>query len=823
MENEVKKTKDLLPIKELTAEQLHFYCKEEFFDFETTATVPQLQGMIGQERAVKAVEFGLHTKNSGYNIFISGMVGTGRMTYAKQVVQQLADKQPVPRDWCYVNNFEDSSRPLTISLPAGIGAIFSQDMQELMENLRNHVPKAFSSDDYERERTEIMKSFQEKRGEMLQSFVNKAETYSVLSKWSPTGFMMVPLLDGKPVSEEEFQKLPDDKKEKIRKNLEAVHDLAMEVIRQVQDTEKDVREKIHDLDSRVAMFAVGHLIDEVQEKYKYSDDIVKYLEAVRNDVVKNINDFKQSLPPEEESVMSLFKKSSQEVMKERYTVNLLVDNRSCQGAPVIIETNPNYYNLCGRVEYSSRMGAVSTDFTMIKPGSFHLANGGYLIVNAMDVLINPGVWEAMKRILKTRKLTIESLGEQYGLIAMASLKPQAIPVDVKVIMLGSTYLYHLMYQYDEDFRKLFKIHADFDVDIENTLENITKMAEFVSVTVKKENLKDFTRAGVARVIEYIARLGGSQNKFTARFNQIVEILCEADSWASLEGANIVDFSHVQKAIDEKRYRANKYEERIHEMFKEGLYLIDTEDAKVGQINGLAVLGIGEYAFGKPSRITANTYLGRAGVVNIERETKMSGATHSKGVLTLSGYLGNKYAQKIPLSLTASLTFEQLYEGIDGDSASSAELYAILSSLSGVPLRQDIAVTGSVNQKGEIQPIGGVTEKIEGFYEVCKIKGMTGKQGVMIPAQNVKDLALNGEIVEAVRNGKFHIYYINSIDEGIELLTGTSAGVLDSNGFYPAKSVHGLVMAKLQTYHDVYSAEKRESEYQESTKHKDEEF
>ena len=814
MDNELK---ELLPIRELTSKQLHFYCEEECFDFETTATVTPLQGMIGQERAIKAVEFGLHTKNLGYNIFISGMVGSGRMTYSKQVVQKLADKQPVPHDWCYVNNFEDSSRPFAISLPVGIGSIFSQDMQELMENLRNHVPKAFSSDDYERERTEIMKSFQEKRGEMLQAFVEKAETYSILSKWSPTGFMMVPLLDGKPVSEEDFQKLSDEKKEIIRKNLEAVHDLAMEVIRQVQDTEKDVREKIRDLDSRVAMFAVGHLIDEVQEKYKYSEDIVKYLEAVRGDVVKNINDFKQTLQSEEECVMSLFKKSSQEVMKERYTVNILVDNRTCQGAPVIIETNPNYYNLCGRVEYSSRMGAVSTDFTMIKPGAFHLANGGYLIVNAMDILINPGVWEAMKRILKTKTLTIESLGEQYGLIAMASLKPQAIPVDVKVIMLGSTYLYHLMYQYDEDFRKLFKIHADFDVNIENTPDNITKMVEFVSVTVKNENLKDFTRAAVARVIEYIARLGGRQNKFTARFNQIVEILCEADSWASIDGAKLVDYSHVQKAIAEKRYRANKYEEMIHEMFKDGVYLIDTEGAKVGQINGLAVLGIGEYAFGKPSRITANTYLGRAGIVNIERETKMSGATHSKGVLTLSSYLGNKYAQRIPLSLTASLTFEQLYEGVDGDSASSTELYAILSSLAEVPLRQDIAVTGSVNQKGEIQPIGGVTEKIEGFYEVCKIKGMTSKQGVMIPEQNVRDLALNGEIVEAVSNGKFHIYQISNVDEGIELLTGISAGILDSNGGYPANSVHGLVMAKLKTYHDAYSNEKLDAEQQESGK------
>ena len=826
MEKEDKSMIGLLPINELRAEQLHFYCEEECLDFFTTATVPPLQGMIGQERAVKAVEFGLHTKNLGYNIFISGMVGTGRMTYAKQVVQQLAKGQAVPQDWCYVNNFEDSSRPLAISLSAGTGGVFHQEMQELMENLRNDVPKAFSSEDYERERTEIMKAFQEKRGDMLQAFVDKSEKYSVLSKWSTTGFMMVPLLDGKPVSEEEFQKLDENKKEKIRASLEAVHDLAMEVIRQVQDTEKEVKEKIHELDSRVALFAVGHLIDEIQEKYKDNENIVKYLEAVRGDVVKNINDFKQASPSEEEGFMALFKKSSQEVMRERYSVNLLVDNHTCEGAPVIIETNPNYYNLCGRVEYSSRMGAVSTDFTMIKPGAFHLANGGYLIVNAIDVLMNPGVWEAMKRTLKTKKLSIESLGEQYGLIAMASLKPKEIPVDLKVIMLGSSYLYHIMYQYDEDFRKLFKIHADFDADVENTPNNISKMAEFVSATVKRENLKDFTRDAVARVVEYTSRLGGCQKKFTARFNQIVEILCEADSWAAIDGAKITDSTHVQKAIAEKRYRANKYEERIHEMFEEGMYLLDTEGEKIGQLNGLAVLGIGEYAFGKPSRITANTYLGRSGVVNIERETKMSGSTHTKGVLTLSGYLGYKYAQKIPLSVTASLTFEQLYEGIDGDSASSTELYAILSSLAELPLRQDIAVTGSVNQKGEIQPIGGVTEKIEGFYEVCKIKGITGLQGVMIPQQNVKDLALNEEVIEAVKEGKFHIYSIASVDEGMQLLTGVAAGTCDDKGLYPEKSVHGLVMAKLQTYYEVYSAEKNGKGGEESrstdTK-KDEEF
>ncbi len=806
MKKEEKNKDELLSITELDVEQLRFYCEEECLNFETTATVPPLEGMIGQERAVKAMEFGLHTKNPGYNIFVSGMVGTGKLTYAEQAVRKLAKGQPVPQDWCYVNNFEDSSQPITISLPAGTGSVFRQEMKELLENLRNEVPKAFSSEDYERERTAIMKAFKEKQVTMQEAFVEKAKTFSVLVKWSTTGFMLVPLLDGQSVSEEDYQKLDEEKKEKIQANLQAVHDLAIAEARQVQYLEREVREKIRDLDSKVALFAVGHLIDEVQENYKDNSGVTKYLEAVRHDVVKNIKDFKQASSSEEEGPMALLGKTAPEVMRERYAINLLVDNRTCEGAPVIIEINPNYYNLCGRVEYSSRMGVVSTDFTMIKAGAFHLANGGYLIVNAMDVLMNHRVWEAMKRTLKTKKLYIESLGEQYGLIAMASLKPQAIPVDVKVIMLGSTYLYHMMYQYDEDFRKLFKIHADFDVQMDNTPENIGKLAAFVSTTIKKENLKEFTRAAVARVVEHTARLSGSQTKFTARFNQIVEILCEADSWAAIEGAIITDAAHVQQAISEKRYRANKYEERIQEMFKEGVYLIDTDGAKVGQINGLAILGVGEYAFGKPSRITANTYLGRAGVVNIERETKMSGATHSKGVLILSGYLGNKYAQNTPLSVTVSLTFEQLYDGVDGDSASSAELYAILSSLAELPLRQDLAVTGSVNQKGEIQPIGGVTEKIEGFFEVCKIKGLTGRQGVIIPQQNVKDLELNEEVIAAVGEGKFHIYSIANVNEGIELFTGVAAGEANREGAYPAQSVHGRVIAKLQSYHKAYSAD-----------------
>ncbi len=811
MSSKEEKQNEMLPVTELDVEQLRFSCQDECLDFETTAAVPPLEGMIGQERAVKAMEFGLYTKKPGYNIFVSGMEGTGKLTYAKQVVRKLAKGQPVPQDWCYVNNFEDSSQPIAISLLAGTGDAFRQDMKELLENLRTDLPKALSSEDYERERTAIMKAFQKQQIARQEALAEKAKKLSVTIKWSNNGFMMVPLLNGEPVSEEEFENLDEEQKEIIKANLQAVQELTIAEVRQVQHMEREARDKIRALVKKVALFAVGNLIEEMQEKYKDNPGVTIYLEALKHDVVKNIKDFKRTSSSEEQDQMALFGKTTKEMVEIRHSINLLVDNRNCEGAPVIIESNPNYYNLCGRVEYSSRMGVVSTNFTMIKAGAFHLADGGYLIVNAKDVLMNPGVWEAMKRTLRTKKLSIESLGEQYGLLAIASLKPQAIPVDVKVIMLGSPYIYYLMYQYDEEFRKLFKIHAEFDVKMHNTRENAGKLTAFVSAAVKKENLRELTRAAVARVVEHTARLSGSQTKFTARFNQIVDILCEADSWAAMEGADIIDASHVQQAIAEKRYRANKYEERIQEMFKDGTYLIDTDGAKVGQINGLAVMGAGEYTFGKPSRITANTYLGREGVVNIERETRMSGATHSKGVLILSGYLGHKYAQRAPLSLTASLTFEQIYDGVDGDSASSAELYAILSSLAELPLRQDLAVTGSVNQKGEIQPIGGVNEKIEGWFEVCKIRGLTGCQGVIIPRQNVKDLQLREEVVSAVREGKFHIYVVASVNEGIELLTGVAAGEADQQGAYPTQSVHGLVTAKLLAYHRAYSADSDDKE------------
>ncbi len=783
--------------QELPVEKLRFTCDESVLNFTTTETVPQLEVMIGQERAVKAVEFGLFTKNPGYNIFMSGLVGTGKITYAEAAVKKVASKQEPPYDWCYVNNLETPGQPIALALPAGMGYIFKQDMQELIDDLKNDIPKVFSSEDYEQAKSGLVKQYQQQRSVMVEEFTEYAESQGISPQWSSTGFVGLPMLEGKTLAPEDFQQLAKEQRDAIEKNLFAVHEKGMEVVRRIQMLERATREELKQLDVKIGLFAAGHLIDELKEKYDGHKTVVDYLEAIKQDVSKNINEFKPQ-QEEDNNPLALLKRPAPDA-KEKYNVNLLVDHRETQGAPVIVEINPTYYNLVGRSEYENRMGVVSTDYTMIKPGALHKANGGYLILNARDVLTNVGAWEALKRVLKTKKLQIENLGEQYGVLAMASLKPEPIPIHVKVVLIGNPQIYQLLYNYDEDFRKLFKAHADFDVVMENNAGNIQKLAGFISSTVNREELKHFDKSAVARVVEYSSRLTGTQTKLTTRFNDVVEILCEADVWATMDSSPIVTAEHIKKAIEEKRYRANKYEDRLQEMFAEGHLLIDTEGEKIGQVNGLAVLSVGEYMFGKPSRITANTYLGKSGVVNIERETKISGTSHTKGVLILSGYLGQKYAQKLPLTLTASLTFEQLYDGVDGDSASSTELYAILSSLADLPIKQHIAVTGSVNQKGEVQPIGGATEKIEGFFSVCKLKGLTGNQGVMIPHQNVSNLALNDEVIEAVRQGQFHIYPVETIDQGIEILTGVPAGEQGSDGNYPANTVNDLVSKKLKEY------------------------
>lgn len=794
--------------KRLNEDQLFKKCPPEMFSFNTTEEVIPLEGIIGQQRAVKAMDFGLKIKGHGYNIFLTGATGTGKTSYARAVTEEMACREPVPDDWCYIYNFKNPDEPLALNLPAGTGSAFTRDIHNLLEELKEGIPKALNTEEYERQKGAIVKKFQDARSALMDDLNETAREKGFLLKRSSTGFLSIPLKDGLELDEEDFKELEKEEKEELEKKSTEVQFKVVEVSKRIQNEEKDLREKVKELDYKTVLHATGHLIDDLKEKYREFSKIIQYLEALRDDVLENLNDFKED-GDEKQFPFPLPKRFGRDATATKYAVNLIIDNRDTKGAPVVIETNPTYYNLVGRIEHENAFGMVATDFTMVKGGAFHRANGGYLILQATDLLMNFQSWEVLKRVLKTKEARIETIGEQYALLTMTTLKPEPIPLDIKVILIGNPMLYHLLYRHDEDFRKLFKVKADFDVVMERSPENVSKMANFISSHCQRENLRHFDRDGVAQVVEYSSRLSEHKEKLSTRFNEIVEILYEADAWAGLQGDRYVSARHVDKAVREKVFRSDKYENKLLELVNEGQILLDLSGEEVGQINGLAVINLGDYTFGKPSRITASTYLGRRGIVDIERESKMSGRIHDKGVLIVSGYLGQKYAQRMPLTLSASICFEQSYQGVDGDSASSAELYALLSSISGVPLKQNIAVTGSVNQKGVIQPVGGITSKIEGFFATCKLRGLTGDQGVIIPHQNIVNLMLDAEVLEAVRENKFHIYSVKSIDEGLEILTGLPAGERNKEGRYPGGTINALVENNLTEYYKLLSKKARD--------------
>ncbi|MDK2932513.1 MAG: hypothetical protein PWP27_323 [Clostridiales bacterium] len=770
-------------------------------DFKTTEEMVSYDGIIGQERAVRAMEFGVKINVRGYNIYLSGPTGTGKTSYAEKYVKKLAQSEPVPDDWCYLYNFNNPTYPIAINLPAGMGKELKKDMEEFVSIIKNEIPKAFNSEDYEKGKASIIKDFKDKRAELLKKLNEQAEKKEFKVKTTSTGIYFLPIINGKALTEEEYENLDEKDKIAVREKSEKLQLETLEIIRAIKAIEKEAEQKISLWEHKIALFAVGIHINDLREKYKAHQKVLEYLNQVKEDILENLDEFIEDASDREQSQLLIIPSTSKEDTgpQEKYKVNLLVDNSNTQGAPVVVDFNPTYYNLVGRIEYESERGSVITDYTMIKPGLLHQANGGYLILQADDVLRNIHSWEALKRVLRTKKITIENMQEHLGLVAVSTLRPEPIPIDIKVLLVGSSELYHLLLHYDEDFKKLFKIKADFDEEMDKNDANVMKFARFISSFCKREGVLHFDKSGVLKVMDYSSRLVEDQHKLTTRFNDIVEILAEASAWARIEGSRYVNANHVKKAIIEKEYRSNKYDKKLLALLEEGTIMIDTTQSVIGQINGLSVLDLGDYSFGKPSKITANTYIGKSGIVNIEREIEMSGTSHSKGILILAGYIGQKYAQEMPLALTASLCFEQMYSGIDGDSASSAELYAILSSLSELPINQGIAVTGSVNQKGEIQPIGGVNQKIEGFFELCKRRKLTGRQGVIIPYQNVKNLVLKDEVVEAVKEGLFHIYPIKTIDEGIEILTGVKAGTKNEAGRYPEGTVHYKVFEKLRSF------------------------
>jgi len=787
-----------MTIRELKPEELVERCDIGNFDFETTKTLEPIDSIIGQGRAASSMEFGLAIKRSGYNIYVSGITGTGRNSYTKRVVNNIAKTEKIPDDWCYVYNFKQPDVPKCISLPAGLGYKLEKDMKRLVKSLKIKIPKAFDGEEYEKQKNKIVQDYQEKSSEYMEEFNQYASERGFAIKRSEMGVMTIPLHNGQPIEEKDFISLPPDERKKIEDTSFVVQNKLMEVMKKIRDIEKTVRDKMEHLEAKIALMAVEHPIMELKEKYNEYKVVVEYLTACQRDIIHNIEDFR-GIDKENMEEMEIMERIREKDYTFKYLVNLVVDNRDLKGAPVIFDTNPKYQNLLGRIEYDSQMGVITTDFSKIKSGTLHAANGGYLVLNISDIARNPESWEGLKRALKTNSIHIENI---YAGLVSGGMKPEPIPLNVKIILLGNPQTYQALYSYDEDFKKFFKIKADFDVDMEDSVGNIKKYAQFISSHCEKKGLLHFDKEATATVVEYSRKLAEHKHKLSTRFNDIVEILYEADAWARIDDQKLINKIYVKKAINEKIYRSNRIEEKLQEYIDTGVILITTEDSVVGQVNGLSVMNYGDYSFGKPSRITANTFAGESGIVNIEREVEMSGAIHDKGVLILSGFLGERFAQDFPMSVSASITFEQLYDGVEGDSASSTELYAMLSSLSGVPIKQNIAVTGSVNQKGEIQPIGGVNEKIEGFFQTCKARGFKGVEGVMIPHQNVVNLMLNDEVIDAVKAGKFHIYAVERIEEGIEVLTGMAAGGRNEEGAYPEGTLFGLVQKKLYKYAQI---------------------
>ncbi|MCM8777347.1 MAG: AAA family ATPase [Candidatus Omnitrophica bacterium] len=775
-------------------EKLRKECNLEDFTFNTTEDIAPLEGLIGQERAKKALEFGLKIRSDGYNIFVTGISGTGKTTSVEQAVRKTAEGQKVPDDWCYVHNFSNPDNPVALKLPAGMAVSFRRDMEELVKELQIELPKELESQLYEEHKNQIIKEFQDKKNEFLEEFENSAKAANFQIKKAPAGIVMVPTVEGKPLEEEDIEKLTESAKDEIKKKQEILYEHFNQISREIRKLEKDAQRKLANLETQTAKTTISPRIEELKEKYKNFPEILKYLDDVEKDMVENADSFKER---REIEILPGIKLPDRPSSLYKYEVNVLIDNSCLKGAPVIKETNPTSYNLSGRIEYRPQYGAMVTDFNMIKPGALHKANGGYLILQVLDILKNYFSWETLKRAIKNKEIIIEDLNEQYRLINTPTLRPQPIPLDIKVILIGNPLFYYLLFAYDEEFKKLFKVKADFSTIMDRNKEGIANYVAFISKICKEEQLLPFDRESAAEIIEYGARLAEDQNKLITRFSEIADIIREANFWAMSENSNVVKAAHVKKALEEKIFRSNLIEKRIEELIKEGTIMVDTEGGVVGQINGLSVLTLGDYSFGKPSKITARVYTGRGGMINIDREVKLSGTIHNKGFLILTGYMGEKYGTDKPLVFSATMCFEQLYEEIEGDSASSAELYALISALSGLPIKQGIAVTGSVNQKGEIQPIGGVNEKIEGFYHTCKVKGLTGQQGVIIPSTNIKHLMLKDEVIDAVKEGKFHIWAVNTIDEGIAILTGVPAGEKDKDGNYPEGTVNYLVSKRLE--------------------------
>ena len=775
--------------------QLYHACDISLFSFKTTKDIEPLEHLIGQESALEAVDFGTNIQQDGYNLFVMGPSGSGKHSTLTAFLETKAKSEATPSDWCYVNNFKDHHKPIAIELPSGKAYKFKDDIDELIDMLKSILPTVFDSDNYRSEKESINQKYMDLQSDIFTYLQEEANNHSVvMNTTSPTHVTFIPVIDGKILSPEEFQAIKGEEKKKIKKNMSNFEAIVKEQLHKVGELNKALLKEFKELDKKTTREAVESLIDEVRRKYKESKKIVEYIDALQNDVIHNVQDFLAKL---DDINIPPFMREFYTPSFARYQVNLFISQNSNKSAPVVYENNPTHQNLIGKVEHLSQIGTLITDFSMIKPGALHKANGGYLILDARKLLMKPFAYEELKRVIRSKEIRIESMAQEYSLVSTTSLEPEPIPLNVKIILIGERIIYYLLYHYDHDFKELFKVNADFEDEMPRNDENLDLYARMIGTIAKRHKLLPLNAEAVGRVIEQSSRDVSHSMKFSTHLRTLADLLKEADYWSRKSNHRSIKKDDIEKALSSQIERRNRIQMKLYEQIDEGTIMINVSGSAVGQINALSYITIGGHQFGMPSRITARSRIGKGEIIDIQRKVELGGPIHSKGVMILSAYIGSKYAKELPLSLSASLVFEQSYGMVEGDSASSTELYAIISSICEVPIKQNIAVTGSVNQFGEIQPIGGVNEKIEGFFDICMRKDSKAFYGVIIPDTNIKHLMLKPEIIKSVKKGNFAIYGVKSIDEGISILTGTKAGEINKKGKFPKNSINGMVVARLE--------------------------
>jgi lon-related putative ATP-dependent protease len=794
-------------IQGLPAHELRAHFDDDLPSVDTTASVEALADrVVGQERAIDAIQFGMGMKEPGYNIFIAGPAKAGLTYTARTFIEDQARKEPTPPDWCYVFNFKEQDKPKCIKMSAGRGKLLKKDMNEFIEMLQAKIPEVFDSDDYRAKEGEVHQAFEKRRREYIDELSAEAREQGFILQFSQVGMVIIPSnKEGDAMTQEDLRHLSEEERLSLRTKSDELHERMKDTIKKIREAENEFKEKHAKLDNEIALFVVGQLMDSYEEKYRDDTQVMDFFKEVQEDILENIDDFKKKPEPQQQmpgQPTAPFPVPSREANFRKYDVNVLIDNSETQGSPVIIESNPAYPNLFGSIERQAWFGALFTDHTMIKPGSLHKANGGYLVMKALDLLKWYISYEALKRALRDKEIRIEDLGELYGMFSTRTIRPEPIPLNTKIVLTGDPYIYQLLYSLDERFQKLFKVKAHMSDQMDRKPDKVLECYRMIARYCTDHQMRHLDKTGVARVLEYSVELTEDREKLTLELGTIADLLREGNYFAGLDGSEVVQRKHVDEAIKKRIYRSNLIEERVKEVIEKDILWIETEGEKVGQVNGLAVLMTGDHVFGKPNRITATVSVGREGMVSIDRESKMSGATHTKGLMILSSLFRERFAHNKPISFSASLCFEQSYGMIDGDSASSTEYYVLVSAIGEVPMKQGIAVTGSVSQKGEIQPIGGVNYKIKGFFDICKAKGLTGDQGVMIPDKNIRNLMLDQEVVDAVAEGKFHIWPIKSVDEGLKILTGMDAGLLQEDGTYPEGTIYRKVDDRLREISEI---------------------